>query len=427
MKIDPRVFITGPFRTCPKCGKQEFGTLSIGIRLTRRCCECWFAQSVQLPALRKTVVYIDQFAISNMMKALNPAAKSHEKVAEDSFWTTLFEKLDRLCKLQLLVCPDSDLHERESLLSAFRAPLKRMYELLSHGVSFDHHEKIRRRQIAVATRAWVHGEQPAYDFDPAKVTSRDLHAWQENLIMTVNLNYDQAWQDGYRNERAAVHDGLKAGFEWCRTAKLDFAAALAREAEAMPRVMCEVHDKWRANTRDILLGKIAMTEADSLPPTAVSRIRDIKEVLGMEGVPEDQTIDKTSEFLASSAFAEIPFHKISCSLWAVICAAAGAGQKEPPDQGTAIDNTLVSVLIPYCDAMFIDNRTRALWNNIPKQFRPLVSTRLFSLNNRDEFLEYLDSIDKSATAEHMKTVREVYGDDCPQPFIEMYKIKKEAE
>jgi len=68
----------------------------------RRCIKCWFDQSFPLPALNKRIIYLDQFVISNMMKELDPSNKN-----TNGFYRSLFERLDRLSKLQLLVCPES--------------------------------------------------------------------------------------------------------------------------------------------------------------------------------------------------------------------------------------------------------------------------------------------------------------------------------
>jgi hypothetical protein len=43
-------------------------------------------------------------------------------------------------------------------------------------------------------------------------------------------------------------------------------------------------------------------------------------------------------------------------MWAVIGQKAATGQKEPPNQGTVNDINIVSGLMPYCDAMLIDNK-----------------------------------------------------------------------
>ena len=82
---------------------------------------------------------MDQFAISNMEKTLNPKVAEQQKKRIDKFWFQLFEKLDTLSKLQLIVCPDSITHQNESKVTIEHyETLKRMYELLSHGTSFDH-------------------------------------------------------------------------------------------------------------------------------------------------------------------------------------------------------------------------------------------------------------------------------------------------
>ncbi|HEX5473945.1 MAG TPA: hypothetical protein VFX12_04710 [Vicinamibacterales bacterium] len=79
--LDPRVFISPPDRTCPKCSKDAFGVLGVGReQYTRRCRECWFTETFPfLSTLKKKVIYIDQFAISNMMKAIDVSAKAHDK------------------------------------------------------------------------------------------------------------------------------------------------------------------------------------------------------------------------------------------------------------------------------------------------------------------------------------------------------------
>jgi hypothetical protein len=35
-------------------------------------------------------------------------------------------------------------------------------------------------------------------------------------------------------------------------------------------------------------------------------------------------------------------------------------------------------------------------------------------------MEYLDSIENAASEAHLKKVKEVYGEDWPKPFTEMY-------
>ncbi len=145
--FDPRVFIRPPYITCPNCAAEEqFGVLMIGWGYTRRCRECWFTERYDLPEIRKKVIYLDQMAISEMMKALNPASPAYERV--DPFWRDLFEKLDVLKKFQAIVCPDSATHRAESAVAPDPEALRRMYELLAFGISFNDGPSIRNAQVA---------------------------------------------------------------------------------------------------------------------------------------------------------------------------------------------------------------------------------------------------------------------------------------
>lgn len=162
--IDIKDFIHGPYVKCPKCGENSFSVAIIcDHHYFRRCTKCLYPDYYKgeegvkypLPKLNKKVIYIDQFAISNMMKFLNPSVKSHEKVKADIFWGKLFEQLNTLCKLQLIICPDSDMHKTESLLAPYYKSLKRMYELLSNGISFQSHETIKLFQIIGQFNIWI--------------------------------------------------------------------------------------------------------------------------------------------------------------------------------------------------------------------------------------------------------------------------------
>jgi hypothetical protein len=54
-------------------------------------------------------------------------------------------------------------------------------------------------------------------------------------------------------------------------------------------------------------------------------------------------------------------------MFAAIAHRAANGQRKPPNRGMANDIGVVSTLLPYCDAMFIDNGCLSLLQNIPKR------------------------------------------------------------
>ncbi len=73
MALDPRDFITAPFLVCPKCKEEAFGVLNVQSRsYTRRCRSCLHKERILLPELNKRIIYLDQLAISELLKAIHP-------------------------------------------------------------------------------------------------------------------------------------------------------------------------------------------------------------------------------------------------------------------------------------------------------------------------------------------------------------------
>lgn len=109
---------------------------------------------------------------------------------------------------------------------------------------------------------------------------------------------------------------------------------------------------------------------------------------------------------------------ISSLVWAAIDQAAALGQGVPPNAGASND-VQVLCLQPYCDAMFVDNGCRALWEKVPKRYRPpYAKARLFSYNTRDEFLDYLDEVEAQGDEAVIHCARELHGE--PQPYLAIY-------
>ncbi len=127
------------------------------------------------------------------------------------------------------------------------------------------------------------------------------------------------------------------------------------------------------------------------------------------------------DFFKSDYFRETPYIKISSMLWATVAKKASAGQKKPPNRGLWTDINIISTILPYCSAIFVDDACRAylaekpLSNEIEKY-----NTAVFSNKNRQEFFSYLDAIKSSAPKDHFGKVEEVYGHKWSKPFFELY-------
>src|SRR3989344_8277636 len=141
MNIDYRdIFISGPYKQCPNPTCQSENSFGVFMPIagarsySRKCKVCDYEAGFPLPKIKKKVLYLDQFVISNLIKLLDKDHKSHETIKADPFWTELFIRLEKASKSQAIVCPDSFYHRDESLVSGidFRL-MKRLYEHFSSG------------------------------------------------------------------------------------------------------------------------------------------------------------------------------------------------------------------------------------------------------------------------------------------------------
>ncbi|MGE4554853.1 MAG: hypothetical protein AB7D02_01845 [Candidatus Paceibacterota bacterium] len=432
IKIDPRIFISPPFIECPKCNKlNSFGVLMIsGHHYTRRCRECWFTEIYKLPEIKKKIVYLDQFVISNMMKAINQKLGKAKKV--DPFWLKLFEKLDRLVKLQLIICPDSTFHRNESLLSYYQA-LKRMYEHLSGGATFYDPSTIRRFQIAEYFKQFIASiEQPKLTIEAKNVIHGQIDEWQDRIRISVDFKIQDDEIQRIKISREAVYESLMEVFKrWQSEKNKKFQDWFMEEGLAFGRVVLQRYINHLIKTYYWSIGKLNITAEETLDlvmneeSSLISNLLMYLPKTDREGISESN-LKKISEFLLSKEMLNIPAIRINALLWASFAhQTAHGGRKSPPNKGMVNDIEMVSTLLPYCDAMFVDSEMFGLLtlSYVKKDLEIKHKTKIFAPSNKEEFLKYLDGIEKEASIDHLQKIKEVYGEDWPTPFFEMYEYE----
>ena len=433
--INPKHFINGPYVTCPKCGKNTFGILMIcDHHYCRRCVECYYPHPSRgednaiypLPKLNKKVIYLDQFSISSMMKFLNPNTKGHMRARADVFWGDLFERLDTLCKLQLVSCPDSDFHEHESLLAPYYKQLKRIYEFFSHSVSLYDHETIKRFQIMGHLKIWM-GNSKTLDLDVHKVTHGEINAWQGRFIISLGDYNQQELIDELRSNREKADDHMEEVFKrWQCEKDKDFNYWYNQEKKSEAVVINKSYNRYLLNMAKAYFGGAPFEVEALLPDFASLLISGIKNRFKDNGITGEENLNKNvREFLQSETFEDTPYIKISSMLHAAMARrAAHQGRKRPPGRGYVNDVKIISTILPYCDAMFIDNECRSLLLEKPLCDEIDYNTKLFSLSNKQEFTNYLEDIRQIVSDAHMKAVKEVYGEDRERPYWEIFKSSR---
>lgn len=428
-KFDPKVFISPPFIKCPKCNEEAFGVLIINRNsYTRRCRECFFPkgndrpQIYDLPKLNKKVIYLDQLVISEMMKSLNPKTKAHQKGKVDLFWLTLFEKLDRLSKLQLIICPDSIYHTNESLLSPYFEPLKRLYELLSHGISFYDRGTIERFQVHENMKNWVGGRpNEPITIDVQDVVHGDINAWQDRLLISIKREYEEGWLDKLREDRTQLNlDLIKIFKRWQSDSDKDFDYWFHEECKGYGKAVLQVYFNYLKTYIEFATGKTEPTANFIFPPDSVVLIHEFHRVLREAGVPDEELWSKTIEYFNSPSLKHVPSIRISSMLFASLARKAASGQKSPPTKGMTNDIAIISSVLPYCDAIFIDNECHTYLNEQPLRDEVNYGTNIFAPNNREDFVKYLNSIEAGMPKEHMEKVSEVYGSAWQKPYTTLF-------
>ncbi|ETT67434.1 hypothetical protein BSK66_29365 [Paenibacillus odorifer] len=377
--------------------------------------------SYSLPILNKKIIYLDQFAISNMMKALNPHMRSNKEGKVDEFWLRLFERLDSLSKLQLIICPDSEIHNSESLLSGFYEPLKRMYELMSSGRTFFEKGIIQRRQIIEHFTNWLNGRaDTSLNLDPQCVIHGKINAWSSRLILSVNMGDDDEVSEEIKTFREQSFVGLEEVFNyWVTSKNLDLIFWYKNEITSFGKVTMDKYIDYLSKL--VRVHEFIDRLEEILPNDSVDIITSLLSILENHGVNKaGEMWEKITEYFREADFSQLPTLHISALLFAAIARQAAIGRKKPPNRGTMNDITMISTYMPYCDAMFIDKEFSNILLEIPEGHLNY-KTKIFSINSKENFMEYLNNIEKSAAPNHIAKVNEVYGESWRNPYLTLYQ------
>lgn len=424
--LDPRDWITAPYERCPFCAANEFGVLSIyGRRFLRRCRRCMKDKSYELPALEKRVLYLDQFALSNLMKVLHPEHGARMRDPEVVYWTALFDRIDRLVKLQVLACPASIAHWEESLVSRFHGELRAMWGYLDAECSFDDAETIKRFQLHAAFQAWLASDPPPRPGRTDGIDGR-LDQWLDRLRVDARLNPDPSFADELRAERSRTHEGfVRVAAVWRSEGRRSFDEYFRAEITAYgPDVLRRYYGRVM-RLAETLDGHRPF-EADDLWPTAAQLIvMDFKSTLEEAGVAEAEHVARMQAFFASEALGEVPFLRISCGLLAAIAVEISQGRGRDPDRGMARDIDTIATLLPHCHALLIDDHAARLLGEAEKHLGFGYGTAVFSTKSRDDLLVWLDSLEANVTPEQHDLVTSLYGESWLTPFRSLYTWRDE--
>lgn len=188
--------------------------------------------------------------------------------------------------------------------------------------------------------------------------------------------------------------------------KLSFADLVRREAAAFGQA--HSRNLWNAVKKMLAGGVSALSLDDLMSETNVLNTM-LGHLFSEHGIPKDDHFKTSLRFFEWEGLMEVPSVRISAYLFAAIARKAAAGQRRPPSSGMINDVRLLSSYLPYVDAMFIDNECAALLAERPLTTDLSYRAQIFSLNTREQFIAYLDSLEKAAESAFVDGAREIYG------------------
>lgn len=425
-RFDPRDFIAPPYIRCPHCGANTFGVLAIyGRGYRRRCRQCMESEGYDLPAADKKVLYIDQFAISNMMVALHREHRERMRDAEAEYWTTLFDLLDRLVKLQVLVCPPSSAHWEESVVSRAYGELRSLYDHLAGECSFRDTSTIKRFQLHDAFGGWLAGEEPRRAGHEAALEGR-RDEWLDRLRIDTRIDVDDQTLDELRETRARTHTAMaNVARVWRDEGVRPFLERFEQEWRGYGPSVMRRYGERLGSFGEVLAGRREFTPDDLYPSESQLIITDFKDILVDAGRKQAEHWGTIERFFNDAALARVPFLRLSCGLLAALATEISQGRGRDPDRGMVHDVNFVSTLLPHCDAMLIDDRAKRLLDLADAHLHFGYDVAVFSTRTRGDLLEWLLELERGIPAHHHDLIAEVYGEDWLKPFREIYTWRNE--
>jgi hypothetical protein len=397
----------GPFEDCWKCKeKGTFGILSIGgDSVTKRCMKCRYSHAELLPKLDKKVIYLDQFAFSELHK-LRAGTRREDK------WTPFWSEVDRLLHqavlLQQVVLPHSDIHHRETIVSPFARALRETQDSIGGDIDFVSTYEIQLIQIEDYVRAYFEGNEPNVEFNVDNVLQGERNHWLPDIRIVVGMDWS-SFAPETREGRESTHSEISKMIEGWKKSEIGFDEVVERELGA-----------YLSSRRQALLYAFSRLEEAiknedyisifNYSHSFVFRELDIvHNYANKAGVRDDDFAAVTNGFLGWPKNRDQPFGRLLAYLFAALAAQFKGGRTRLPSPGLLNDLTAISAYAPYVDAMFVDNECAELLRHGRCRKDLEYKAAIFSLNDANAYIAFLQGIIERTPNDVRQHAVELYG------------------
>jgi hypothetical protein len=353
---------------------------------------------VWLPEIRKKVLYLDQCFLSGAFRG------------GGTRFVQAAERVKRMANLQLLLVPYSSVHVDEShqwrgYKNFSSEDLLEFIKATARGAEFKKDYHVERTQVTKAWSAYLKGLPPDYAFEDSDAMEGALNEWEDYYRIDV-VGYFKDVESRRSAKTQAVDELVKAFDEW-QVSTQSFEQDVAVEMRAAAR---NYLDTYMTMVNRLARGDFAAT-IDS--PIAAQVIEHM-----LHWLPRDQplsdNLSRCVEFFKSEHFNQVPTLWVEAHMFATLKAMVKRGAYANREDarrrlnGVFEDIKHIALYAPYCSAFFMDQPMAELVRQPTVDLEHRYGVRVFSLNNQDAFLAWLDHLEGGMSQEHKEGVAAAY-------------------
>lgn len=359
---------------------------------------CKYSTTIWLSETRKKILYLDQFFFSSAFRERDPRfIKAAQRIREIS-------------ALQLLAVPFSSIHEDETHQwrgndGNNKEDLMEFIKATSRGHEFEPSYDVEKTQIVRAFQAHLQEKSPAFELKQRDAAPSNIHEWDDYFRIDVGryINDIELMRDLKRQGVEMLVDVFPA---W-RQSTNTFEQDVALELRGAARNYFDAYLKYAAR---IATGDYAAL-LDS--PIMAMVVQALLHCLPEDSAPEE-SLKKIGIFFQSEHFSQIAYQWVSVRVFATLKDMVKRGAH--PNREAALqrlsgffqDMKHVSIYAPYCDAFVMDQEMAALVADPRIALEGRYGVKVFSLNNWDEFLAWLDTLKGGMSQEHRAGLAAAY-------------------
>ena len=328
----------------------------------------------------------------------------------DSPITAVAQRILKLSALQLLVVPFSSIHVDETYQwrghdGKTKEDLMQYIKKFSRSNQFETAYKVEQTQIVRAFQAYLQGKSPNFELLQQDAVPSYLHNWDDYCKINVGR---------YTDDIELMRDRKREGIELLVDSLYDWQHSTST-------FDLDVVDELRAASKNYihafsaLVARMANGDCAALfdSPDMAQVVCALLHCLP-EVSPSKDNLRKICAFFQSDHFSEIPYQWLSARVFAT--------HKDMVKRGAFVNHStanmrlsgffqdvqFVSIYAPYCDAIVMDKAMATLVNHPRIDLERRYGVKIFSLNNWDSFLAWLDTVESGMSQQHREGLEVAY-------------------